>query len=44
MNKTVYVPSYFQPIYKEVTVKFWRDNFNILYLHLYAESFWDEGG
>ncbi|EAM6751723.1 hypothetical protein A9M85_02110 [Salmonella enterica subsp. enterica serovar Tennessee] len=21
MNKTVYVPSYFQPIYKEVTVK-----------------------
>lgn len=23
---------------------FWRDNFNILYLHLYAESFWDEGG
>ena len=21
MNKTVYVPSYFQPIYKEVTIK-----------------------
>ncbi|ECW5634748.1 hypothetical protein AE576_22345 [Salmonella enterica subsp. enterica serovar Kentucky] len=26
MNKTVYVPSYFQPIYKEVTVKIGSPN------------------
>ena len=28
MNKTVYVPSYFQPIYKEVTVKVPTGNTN----------------